>query len=137
MSRLRSQLPLLVLSALVVSLPVLETLFLLRGIGGSLQTFVPTYSGVYNDALGYWRTVLTFSQVGFQGGYYTFNELPAPASFTHFYVYGPMYPLIYGTLGRVFGWYPVTGVIINLGLVSAAIVGFITLTRPDKRQLIL
>src|SRR5262249_54396437 len=114
-----------------------ETFLLLGSIGGNLASYMPSYRATYNDSMLYWREAYTFSQVGFNGGFYTTNELPARLGFIHFYVYGPVYPIVYGTIGRLFGWYYATPVIINLALIGLAIAAFTIITRPDRRQLLL
>ncbi len=99
-------------------------------------SFTPANQGVYNDAIYYWRQILTFSEVGFNGGYYTQNELPARAVWSHFYFYGPPYPAFYGMLGRVFGWYSFTGVLFNLGIATAALGLFVYAVKPGRKQLV-
>ena len=54
-------------------------------LGQCLANFHPDVS----DAVMYWHQIKTFVAVGFSGGYYTVGEQAAPASFTHFYAWGP------------------------------------------------
>jgi hypothetical protein len=106
-------------------------------LGGELTASIPTHRGHYNDAIYYWRQIQTFSQVGFQGGYYTAEEAPAPVGWSHFYAQGPTFPLIYGTLGRLFGWHSFSGPLFNLALVTLALGFFLRAARLDVRQSLL
>lgn len=120
------------LAALVVMIPTLMLLFILRFVvGASLTEYIP----FHNDPIFYWHQTLTFSQVGFNGGYYTVSELSA-ASGSRFYFHGPLFPMIYGTIGRVFGWYPYSSVIIDLVVITAALAFFILAAKPTRPQLI-
>jgi hypothetical protein len=95
--------------------------------------FVPRWS----DELLYWHQSATFEAVGFAGGYYTASEQPAAAAFTHFYVHGPLFPLINGSIGRVIGWAHYIPVFLNMGWLTLALAAFVALIRPANRQLIL
>lgn len=106
--------------AMVVLLPVL--LF-----SKPLTHFVPNS---LNDQVSYWRQMTTFHAVGLEGGYYTIDERPAAASFSPFYVHGPVYPMLYGGLGRLTGWYEETGLIYHALFVGAALAFFIWAARP-------
>jgi hypothetical protein len=123
----------LVLAIVVVLLPTLLTVVLLRTrLDSSPLDFVPTWS----DEAIYWHEILTFKAVGFDGGYYTFEELPAAAAFTHFDAHGPVYPLILGMLARVTGWDYATSVLYNLILLSAALALFLAFCRFTAQQLV-
>jgi hypothetical protein len=61
------------------------------------------------DEMRYWHQIATFRAVGFNGGYYTIDEQPAPASFSHFHTKGPLFPMLYGTIACFVGWYPESG----------------------------
>lgn len=90
-----------------------------------------------NDEIGYWHMTLTFSQVGFQGGYYTLNEVPSRAQFSHFGPHGPLFPMIYGTIGRLTGWYFYSAPLINIAFITSALAGFVWLTGPNLKQLVI
>jgi hypothetical protein len=99
-------------------------------LGVDLSQFVPTYSDVYNDSFYHWRQVYTFSAVGFNGGYYTLNELPAQATFTHFYAHGPAFALLYGLIGRLFGWSLTAPIIVNAVVITLALFALLLMLRP-------
>jgi hypothetical protein len=90
-----------------------------------------------NDEIAYWHMTLTFSQVGFQGGYYALNEVPSQAQFSHFGPHGPLFPIIYGSIGRLIGWYPYSATVINIAFVTLALGIFVWLTQPNLKQLII
>lgn len=121
---------------IVATLPSLITLFVIYVV---LQTridqFIP-YEGL-SDNLFHWRQIYTFSHVGFNGGYYSALEITARAPFVHFHSHGIVFPVTYGTLGAIFGWYPQSPLIYNLITLPLALGYFITLIRPSRRQLIL
>jgi hypothetical protein len=127
----RAAYPLLL--AAVALLPVIVTLLLVHvGLRASLFDFVPAT----DDEMYYWHQVYTFSAVGFEGGYYTYEEHPAAWSVSRFGAHGPVYPLLYGTLGRLVGWERYTVVFFNLGAVSLAVLAFLALARPRPVQLL-
>lgn len=123
-------------SLLVLAPVVLTWLLLSVFLHVNPDHFVPTYYDVYNDSLHNWRQVYTFSAVGFNGGYYTVNELPAPAAFSRYYAHGPVYALLYGTLGRVFGWTLISPIILNALVITFSLTILLT-RRPDSRQALL
>ncbi len=115
-----------------MSLPALMTLVLLQIYFGETPA---AYAPYYSDEIYYWHEALDFSAVGFQGGYYTFEEKPAKTSFSRFDAHGPVFPMFYGALGQVFGWGPATGLYGNLFFFTAALAGFLALVRPDSATL--
>ena len=64
----------------------------------------PSTQLVWNDEIYYWHQIATFKRAGFNGGYYTYQEVPAP-NLSHFGTHGPMFPMIYGVLGYLVGWH--------------------------------
>lgn len=104
-------------------IPLITSLSLLFGmLRADLGQYVPTFSDIYNDSIYHWRQAYTFSATGFNGGYYTINELAAPVSFSHFYHHGPGYPVLYGTLGKLTGWQLTSSLWLNMALVTLALV---------------
>lgn len=97
-----------------------------------LSSFQP----YYNDEISNWHQILTFKEAGFQGGYYTLNENVPRAAFSHYYTYGPWYPMLYGTIARVTGWDYATGIYVNAALVAIAIVLFCISLRLDIIQIV-
>ncbi len=123
----------LLLSLLTAAIPALMSMWMLSTeSGGALRSYAPQWSDeVYN-----WHQAATFSAVGFDGGYYTAYEKPAPLAFTHFYSHGPVYPVLLGLLGRSIGWELYSTPVLNVVLVTLALLYFIILTRPGIRQLL-
>jgi len=118
----------------VIGLPAITILLLVHVyLGSSLRQFRPFAS----DELVNWHSVATFARVGLEGGYYVYNETPAPAgNLIHFGAWGPAYPVIVGMLARVVGWHYTTPMWFNLALVSLGLGLLIALSRPDQRQLL-
>jgi hypothetical protein len=95
------------------------------------------YRPSINDEVAYWHQALTFSRVGFAGGYYTLGELTNPSGFTPFGPHGPGYAVIYGSIGRALGWYRHTPVVLNLAAIGFAAWAFVSLTRLNTRRRLL
>lgn len=115
--------------------PVALAVLLIAGrYRANLGDFVP----VFNDEISYWHQAVTFHTVGFNGGYYTVDELPPAAQFTRYYTHGPWYPLVYGMLAHgVGGWRTDTASLINMVLFSVAALVFCVAARLDARQLLI
>ncbi len=110
---------------------IVTMLFIYLIFGKMVFDFIPAY---VNDEINYWHQISTFSQVGFSGGYYTTDEQPASAQFTHFGSHGPTFPVLYGALGYVFGWHSYSGLIFNLVLITLALAWFAYITQPSQEQ---
>jgi hypothetical protein len=93
--------------------------------GERLSSFRP----YLNDEVAYWHQILTFSRVGFHGGYYTLGELTNPSGFTPFGPHGPGFAVLYGSLGTVLGWYRHSIVVLNLAFVACAAWAYLALAR--------
>jgi hypothetical protein len=93
--------------------------------GRGLVDFTPTWS----DEIVYWREIYTFHHVGFSGGYYSINEQPASAAFSHFGAHGPAFAILFGPLTMIAGWGYSYAPMFNLGLLAAAMVGYFRMTR--------
>jgi hypothetical protein len=113
--------------------PVLITFSLIFAI---FQTTPLSYIPASSDEIDYWHETQTFVDYGFSGGQYAYHELPAPLEFTGFGVHGPAFPVLYGIFGKIFGWEYYTGVLINLLLVTLALVIFVFLGNLDRKQLL-
>ncbi len=92
------------------------------------------YPLLWSDELQYWHEILTFSTHGLSGGYYTFNEKVPPVGLFHFGPHGPVFPMVYGTLGHLFGWHYYSAPLFNTVFLTGAIAIFIFLIRPDIKQ---
>ena len=88
-----------------------------------------------SDEIVHWAQAATFRTAGLTGGYYTANERTAPLSLFHFYSWGPVVPIFYGTIAYLTGWQFYTPILINLGLLGIATVLFIIIARLRWRQI--
>lgn len=122
-----------VLVFVVLAIPGCVGWLMMLSADGDLLCYTPKWS----DELFNWHQVATFAVAGFDGGYYTVNEMPAPLAWTHFYSHGPVYPLLVGTLGRLFGWELYSAPILNVALTTLAVALFVYSTRPGTVQLLL
>jgi hypothetical protein len=117
---------------LTACVPLLATLMLVQGLmHTSISAFVP----VYSDEIDYWHETATFLKAGFGGGYYTINEIPATASFTPFGPHGPSVIVFFGLIGKIIGWNYDSPFILNLGIITLALLAFLLITRPRWGQL--
>ena len=132
---LRAALPEWALIAAAAVAPAVATYVLVHlRLDGELRDFVPH---VWNDQTGYWHYVLSFSEVGFDTGYYTPNERPAAADFVRYDVHGPAFQVLMGTLARVVGWSLSTSIFINMAMIGLALAVFGRMARLDRGQIAL
>jgi hypothetical protein len=123
----------ILLGALVVAAPMLVTSALLAVLfDATLLDYFPLAS----DEVAYYQQIATFVRAGFNGGYFTNYEMPAPLAVTHFSVHGPAFPVIYGAAGRLLGWTLQSGPLFNLAALAIATTFFITLARLSCAQII-
>jgi hypothetical protein len=87
------------------------------------------------DEVHYWHQAKSFRAVGFDNGYYTYNEVPAPMAWTRYYAWGPAIPMLYGTLSLISGLSLNTLPVLNLALLSVALLAFVLLARPSLAAL--
>ncbi len=126
------------LANLLALAPALLTLLLTeKFLNVDFTHFVPTYYDVYNDSLFHWRQIYTFSAVGFNGGYYTVNELPAPAAFSRYYAHGPVFALLYGTVGRIFSWTLTSPIILNALAITLSLITLLIRQSSSLQMLLL
>jgi len=85
----------------------------------------------------YWHQTLSFSHFGFASGYYVVNEELAPLAFFKFSSAGPLFPVVFGSLGHLIGWGWLTGIGLNMLMLAAATLVFIYLAQLDKTQILL
>jgi hypothetical protein len=90
-----------------------------------------------NDEAYYWHQIATFQHVGFGGGYYTVEEQVNPANIVRFGFHGPVYPILYGAVARVTGWYRSTPVLFNGAVLALSVLLFVALVRPPPARLAL
>jgi hypothetical protein len=129
-----NRIPRAVLVIIVSLFPAAATLLLFSWLHADLTQFLPLG---WNDQTWMWHQVSTYSEVGFDGGYYVVNEMPAAANFSHFSSWGPVYPMMLGTIARLTGWEPYTGIILNLVLLTGTIGLFLTFIPFSRTQILL
>ena len=100
----------------IAIVPVLVIVLVRWCFGVPISAFRPFLS----DEISYWHETLTFSTVGFRGGYYTWGEMTNAAGVTPFGPHGPGFPVAYGMFGRLFGWYRHSPVVLNLAAIACA-----------------
>jgi hypothetical protein len=123
------------LAFLTAVLPALVTFLLIRlRFNAAITDFIPS---VWNDQTGYWHYILTFKQVGLNGGYYSLNENAPAIDLFRFDVHGPGFPVIYGLIAKVTGWNLYTSIFVNMGIIGLAQIAFVYITRLNLRQIAL
>lgn len=94
-----------------------------------LNSSLNSYWPVVSDDVSLNHQIRTFASAGFSGGYYTIDEIPAFASFSHFGPHGPFYPALYGSLLRLFEPSISGPVWLNHGLIFIACVSSFLIAR--------
>src|SRR5690606_14676255 len=54
---------------------------------------------------------------------------------SHYYFYGPVFPMLYGTIASIFGWGYGSGPLLNIGLVTVALFVFVLTSPSDVGRL--
>ena len=124
----------LALYFIIILLPVLTTTLLVYF---CFHVSITDFHVGWIDEVIYRQEILTFKDVGFNGGYFSSDEQIAKSSFSHFGNHGPIFALIYGFISRVFGWSEYSVVIINTLLLCLSITLFLYWTKPDRNRSIL
>jgi hypothetical protein len=121
--------------ALLIALApaIVTSLLVSTQLGARLLDFHPAWS----DEVIYWQEVNTFKQVGLNGGYFTYEELTAEADGLHFGNHGSAFPILFGSLARVFGWSLNSGPIYNLALLAVALFLAVLMLKPTFFQAVL
>lgn len=96
----------------------------------SIFDFLPNSS----DEIIYWREISSFVNHGFGSGQYSTNEYPAAFAKSPFGSHGPAFIVLYGLIGKLFGWQGNSAVWIHLILAPLSIWQAIRIARPDTRQ---
>lgn len=117
--------------AAIILMPWLLTLILT---GVILKSNLMKYHPAWSDEVIYWQEIATFKEVGFKGGYFSIGENVAASPFSHFGTHGPVFPVLYGSMGRILGWTRTSGPVINLIVVSLALMILLLLNKPGKIQ---
>lgn len=125
----RSRLVLTLLTLLVAVVPAITASILLWQFNqATLFDLIPAQS----DEIMFWHQSATFAEVGFAGGYYTAYELTPRVG--GFYAWGLAAPVLYGSIGAVFGWPLWAIAVINLIALAGAVVVYVWLTRASIEQ---
>ena len=98
---------------------------------------VSSFRPVMNDEVAYWHQALTFTRVGFRGGYYTLGELTNPSGFTPFGPHGPGFAITYGLFGALLGWHRHSVVVLNLVAIAAAAWAWVTLSGVSTARIVM
>jgi hypothetical protein len=105
---------------------------------GMIQYYYGAQTGcmlpAFNDDVSHWHQIKTFSQAGFRGGYYTWNERTARLPFHHFGNWGAGFPVLFGSLAKVFGWRPDSAVYYNVTVLTLSLLLFVFTARPTPSQ---
>lgn len=113
----------------VIFVPLITALGLLYiRHGGHFWDLTP----IWSDEIFYWHQAKTFAATGFNNGYYTVSEIPAPL-FSRYYAWGPFIALFYG-IPAFFGWHLASITLINLGLLTIALAVWVSVLRPSILQ---
>jgi hypothetical protein len=127
---------LLLIGAFVCAQPTVVSILLATRFNATLADCAPNRADpLFNDEVHYWNEVAAFAGAGFGGGYFVINEHPAPATWTHFGPHGPGFPVLYGSLARLFGWRDGSGPQFNGLVVLLGALSWFLLCRPDHRRL--
>ena len=89
---------------------------------------------VWSDELSLWHEVFSFSQKGFNFGYYTINE--AVPKYLSFGTHGFGTVSVYAFFARHFGWKTFSIVSANVFFLQMAYLSFLILTLPTAKQYI-
>lgn len=119
------------LYSILILLPLVSTLLLVRGI---FQTNLTHFHVGWSDELIYRQEILTYKEVGFIGGYFSTDEQIAKSTFSHFGNHGPVFAVVYGSLGRILGFKEYSGPLFNIGIVCLSILLFLWIVKPNRKQ---
>jgi hypothetical protein len=115
---------------LLVLTPALVCSVVLSLLGLTLTEYAPET----NDEVGYYLQAQAFVHKGLASGYFTMNERPAGAHFSHFGVHGPLFPVLYGLVGKAIGWRLYSGPLFNIGFMTLALAIFCLVIQPTTFQ---
>jgi hypothetical protein len=89
----------------------------------------------WSDELSYWHEVFSFSQKGFNFGYYTVNELIP--KFLSFGPHGFGTITVYSLFAKIFGWNSYSIVLANCSFITFAFIVLLLVAKPSIKKLIL
>lgn len=123
-----------IIALLIALTPALVTSLLVSSqLGARLPVFHPAWS----DEVINWQEVNTFKQVGLNGGYFTYEEQTAASEPLHFGNHGAAFPILIGSLARVFGWDLNSGPFYNLAFLAVALFFAMWMLKPNPFQSLL
>jgi hypothetical protein len=118
----------------VAILPIFASIVLIRTqLDSRLRDFHPAWS----DEVIYWQSINTFKEYGFDGGYFTFEELPAESGRIQMGTHGAAFAITYGGIARILGWELNSGPTFNLALIGISVFLALWIIKPNLLQLIL
>jgi len=118
-------------SLLLITSPWILLLFITKVlVHHSIFNSIPCWS----DELAYWHEILSFSQKGFDFGYYTFNEaVPQMLSFGS-HGFGTV--SVYALFGKIFGWKTYSIVLANAFFMSLAFLFLLVFGKVSFKKLL-
>lgn len=124
-----------IIAVLILAIPFIFCFYLPSSyLDRSPYSFVPNFP---NDLPDNWHETESFRIYGFETGYYSFREKVPAAEFTRFGVHGPIFPVLVGSLAKVFGWELYSPVFYNAAFISIALLILILLVNPTGIQMAL
>jgi len=131
-SKRKEQAIYIICSAFLVLAPWILLFAVVLLSGGTLCNSHP----VWNDELSYWHEILSFSEKGWNHGYYTFHE--ATPHFLSFGTHGFGTITMYATYAKILGWNYNSIVIANSLYISLSFLLLVLLVRlPLKKMLLI
>lgn len=128
------------LAVAFISLPVVMTaavLFFAMDTCFHLDTCATHLVPGSPDEIRYYLQIRGTAHVGFDIGYFTIEEYPAPAQFLHYGPHGPVFPLLYGAVAALTGWPPYAAMFVNVGVWMLALAVLLVTACLDRRQMLL
>lgn len=123
------------LRTIVVLLPVAVICLVIYFVLGSKFTNYGPYS-FWNDEVAYWVWLRSFVYSGFNSGYNAPNELLPVFEYSRYGEASPFYIYIYGSIGKLIGWFPELPILINFALLTVAICLFMYMIKLDNWQVV-
>jgi hypothetical protein len=102
--------------------PALMTVFLVTVF---MHNGMTDYVAVGGDTGTYWHEIATFAKAGLWGGHFGFEEMTAKAASLGVGTFGShsvWFAMVYGGLGKIFGWYSYSGIYFNLGFMALGLI---------------
>lgn len=119
------------LSVLLIATPVLLSVVLLQAAWGVWLTDAFPF---WSDEIWYWHQAQAFATAGFESGYYTIKEVPAPAEMSPFISWGMFVSIFQGIVAAIFDWQLNTLMLFNLATLTAALALLVWVLRPTIEQ---